>query len=131
MALVMGKYQKCRKNIILVERWHFVFWGFITVFSRWNRAPQYNGQIKFSFFMAFLNFEYTWKSDVVYLFIQNDRNAKINTHTSKPYKHKHTHTNKNIKQRNKQMKISNHGNLVWSRECAIQCKPRPSPRPIS
>ena len=43
----------------------------------------------------------------------------------------HTHTNKNIKQGNKQTKISNHGNLVWCRGCATQCKPRPSPRPIS
>ena len=34
MALVTEKYQKCRKkNIILGERLHFVFWGFITVFS--------------------------------------------------------------------------------------------------
>ena len=43
MVLVREKYQKCRKNIILREQWHFVFWGFTTVFSRWNSAPQDNG----------------------------------------------------------------------------------------
>ena len=44
MALVA---EKCGKNIILGERWHFVFWGFITVFSWWNSAPQDNGRKKF------------------------------------------------------------------------------------
>ena len=33
MALVTEKYQKCRKKIILGERWNFGFLGFITVFS--------------------------------------------------------------------------------------------------
>ena len=43
MAFVREKYQKCRKKIILREQWHFVFWGFITVFSRCYSAPQDNG----------------------------------------------------------------------------------------
>ena len=47
MAFVREKYQKCRKKIILREQWHFVFWGFITVFSRCNSAPQDNGGKKF------------------------------------------------------------------------------------
>ena len=42
----MEKYKKCRKKIMLGERWHFVFWGFITVFSRWNSAPKDNGRKK-------------------------------------------------------------------------------------
>ena len=54
--LVTEKYQKCRKKIILEERWHFVFWGFITVFSRWNSAPQDNGRKKNSFHEQFGNY---------------------------------------------------------------------------
>ena len=56
--------------------------------------------------------------------------SKTNKQTIQTQTQTHTHKQKHktTKQANE---ISNHGNLVWCRECAIQCNSRPSPRPIS
>ena len=68
------------------------------------------------------------KSEVAYLFTQNDRTTKQNKQANQTNKHTQKQKHKTTKQTNA---ISYHGNLVWCRGCAIQCKPRPSPRPIS
>ena len=54
--------------------------------------------------------------------------SKRNKQTKQTNKHTHKQKHKTTKQTNE---ISYHGNLVWCRGCAIQCKARPSPRPIS
>ena len=60
------------------------------------------------------------------------RMIEIQSKTNKQTKQTNTHTHKKKHKTTKQTnEISYHGNLVWCRGCAIQCKARPSPRPIS